>query len=80
MDCGVEVLDELGGVDAMDRRDVLDFFVRGGEAADAADVVLHEDHGGLRVIVDDILDRHVLRDGLFSGSRFHDSGVIHIPL
>ena len=55
----------------MDGGDVLDFFEGGGEATDAADVVFHEDHGGLRVLVDDVLDCHVRGDLVFGGSRFH---------
>jgi len=66
----------------VDLGDVADFFEACGEAADAADVVFHEDHSSLWIFVDDVLDGHVRGDFLFGGGRFHSNpcGVITMRL
>ncbi len=50
----------------MDGCDVFDFLKGSGKAADAADVVFHEHHRGLRVGVDDLFDGHVFRNFIFA--------------
>lgn len=43
----------------MHGRDIFYFFKGGGKATNTPDIVFHEHHRGLRVIVNDFLDGHV---------------------
>ncbi len=56
-------------------RDILYLFKRCSKTADAADIILHENHGGLWVRINDFFDRHFFGNLVFT----HDFTFLIVP-